>query len=304
MTKKSSRYNIAKKVLIFWTLFVGVGAVGGAVCMLADRSGRVVGMDALLPYFQVLPFSEVLFRDFLFSGIALLVVNGITNIVAAALLLAKKKAGIICGGIFGVTLMLWIIIQFVILPPNFMSIAYFVFGFCQALTGYIAYVFFKQENFVFDAADYKNIGKDPRQLVVYFSRMGYGKKLAYERADATGAELYEIVSTEGTEGTLGFWWCGRFGMHRWDMPIAEPKIDFSAYEEVTICSPIWVFSLAAPVRAFCKTAAGKIKKVNYIFVHYTAGKYENAAKEADELLGLSHAELHSYTCRTGKYKLN
>lgn len=93
-------------------------------------------------------------------------------------------------------------------------------------------------------------------------------------------------------------------MHRWDMPIAEPKIDFSAYEEVTICSPIWVFSLAAPVRAFCKTAAGKIKKVNYIFVHYTAGKYENAAKEADELLGLSHAELHSYTCRTGKYKLN
>lgn len=101
-----SRCNTARKFLIFWTLFIGIGAVGGSTMMLADTSGRLMGMDAMLPYFQKLPFAEYVFRDFLFSGIALLIVNGITNLTAAVLLFMKKKSGILLGGIFGVTLML------------------------------------------------------------------------------------------------------------------------------------------------------------------------------------------------------
>ncbi|MFR5889962.1 MAG: hypothetical protein ACLUFM_03165, partial [Lachnospiraceae bacterium] len=81
-------------------------------------------MDAMLPYFQVLPFADVLFTDLTFSGIALLVVNGLTNLTAAALLFAKKKSGVILGGVFGITLMLWICIQFYMFPPNFMSSIY------------------------------------------------------------------------------------------------------------------------------------------------------------------------------------
>ncbi len=41
----------------------------------------------------------------------------------------------------GVTLMLWICIQFYMFPPNFMSTIYFMFGFAQAATGYAAWVF-------------------------------------------------------------------------------------------------------------------------------------------------------------------
>lgn len=48
-----------------------------------------MGMDAMLPYFRVLPFADILFTDF-FSGLALLIVNGLTN-PAAALLSAKKR---------------------------------------------------------------------------------------------------------------------------------------------------------------------------------------------------------------------
>ena len=81
-----SRYKIARGFLIFWTLFIGIGAVGGAVMMLADTSGKLMGMDAMLPYFQKLPFAEYVFQDFLFSGFALLIVNGITNLTAALLL--------------------------------------------------------------------------------------------------------------------------------------------------------------------------------------------------------------------------
>ncbi len=174
--KTKSRYNTARRFLIFWTLFIGIGAVLGSFMMIIDPSGKTMGMDGMLPYFKVLPFSDILFKDLLFSGFALLIVNGISNLTAAVLLLLKKCSGVISGGIFGVTLMLWICIQFYMFPPNFMSTIYFIFGFCQATTGYAAYVFEKQENFSVNTADYKNIGTNKKRLVVYFSRMGYVKK--------------------------------------------------------------------------------------------------------------------------------
>ncbi len=296
-----SRFETARKWLIFWTLFIGIGAVGGAACMLAAPDGSLLGMDGMLPYFQKLPFADVVFQDFLFSGFALLIVNGLTNLTAAGLLLARKKIGIVLGGVFGVTLMLWICIQFYMFPLNFMSTAYFLFGLAQACTGYAAWVFYQQEQFTVRPEDYPNVGSDPRRLVVYFSRMGYGKKLALEEANRTGAELYEIRSTERTQGTLGFWWCGRYGMHHWAMPIEPISVDLAAYDHVTICSPIWVFALAAPVRAFCQAAAGQVKEVDYILVHHNNSPYENAAREMDALLGLHRTGLRSVCCRKGRY---
>lgn len=190
--QQRSRYQTARRILIFWTLFIGIGAVGGALMMLLDPSGKTIGMDAMLPYFQVLPFAEVVFQDLTFSGWALLSVNGLSNLTAAALLLARKSAGVVLGGIFGVTLMLWIGIQFYMFPLNFMSTAYFIFGLCQTAAGYAAWVFRKREAFTVNRADYPHIGDDPTRLVVFFSRMGYVRKQAYAEANRTGAAVYEI----------------------------------------------------------------------------------------------------------------
>lgn len=133
--------------------------------------------------------------------------------------------------------------------------------------------------------------------------MGYVKKKAYEAANESGAEILEIKALEKTEGTLGFWWCGRFGMHHFDMPIAEISIDLSKYEHVTICTPIWVFSLASPVRTFCKKMSGKINEVDYILVHHTNGEYKNVVREMDELLKIKNTHYKSISCKMGKYKI-
>ena len=300
---KHTRSQIAGRWLLGWTMFIGIGAVAGASGMLLDPSGKAMGMDAMLPYFQVLPLAEYLYQDYTFPGIALLIVNGLTNLTAAVLLLRKRKSGVVLGGVFGVTLMLWICIQFVIFPPNFMSTIYFIFGFCQAVTGYMAWVFEKQEAFHVDISDYPNIGTNSTRLVVFFSRMGYVKKQAYEAANQTGAEVYEIKAAERTEGTAGFWWCGRFAMHHWPMPIQLVALDLTAYDHVTICSPIWVFSLASPVREFCRQAAGKIKAVDYVLVHHTKGKYESVAAEMDRLLGVTHTSSVSVQCRMGAFEI-
>ena len=297
-----SRYNIARKILIFWTLFIGIGAVAGSVGMLVDPTGKAMGMDAMLPYFQKLPFADLLFQNFTFPGYALLIVNGLTNLTAAVLLFMKKKSGAYLGGIFGITLMLWICIQFYMFPMNFMSTAYFIFGFLQAATGFAACVFQKQENFKVNEAKYKNIGTNEKRLVVYFSRMGYVKSAAYEEADRTGAEIFEVKATERTEGTLGFWWCGRFGMHKWAMPIEKTDLDFSKYDHVTICSPIWVFTLAAPMKEFCKEQNGKIKEADYIIYHHMKSDFTSAADEMDSLLGLKRTGFKSVCCREGDVK--
>lgn len=298
----NKRYIIARRFLIFWTLFIGIGALIGSSAMLIDTSGKILYMDSMLIYFQVLPFADILFQDYLFSGIMLLIVNGIPNFISAYLIITKRKSGIILGTIFGITLMLWIIIQFIIFPFNFLSTVYFIFGFLQFITGYICFVGFKQSNFTFDEKKYKNIGKDKTKLVVYFSRQGYTKKLAYEEANKQKADIIEIKTTERTSGNRGFWWCGRFNIHKWSMPLESHYSNISNYEEITICTPIWVFSICAPIREFCKQNKGKIKNVNYITTHFMSAKFKNSAKEMDSLLDINHKSFKSFRCRFGELK--
>lgn len=299
----SKRYRVTRKLLLFWTIFIGLGAIFGSLCMLIDPSGKIMGMDAMLPYFQVLPFASILFQNFIFSGIALLIVNGITNILSFILLIMNKKIGMYLGMTFGITLMLWIIIQFIIFPFNFMSTAYFIFGFLQFLSGYIMIVGYKQDNFVFDENNYPNVSSDSKVLVVYFSRMGYTKKIAYELANKLNSEVYEIKTKEKIEGNLGFWWCGRFGMHGWTMPIENITIDLNKYEEVYICTPIWVFQTSAPVKEFCNQAKDKIKNVSYCFNHFMNVSFKSLANDLDKRLNVKHKNALSYSCHFGKYKL-
>ena len=296
------RYNITKKFLIFWCLFIGIGAVYGSTCMFIDPTGKLLQMNALLPYFKVLPFSDVLFQNYIFSGIALLVVNGISNLVAAYLLIKNKKFGIILGTLFGFTLILWIIIQFIIFPTNILSTTYFILGIIQLITGYMTYVFYMQEQFNIDFKKYKNIGKNKEVVVVYFSRMGYTKKIAYEEAEKLGARIVEIIAKEKTENTSGFWWCGRYGMHKWNMPIEDIGEDLREYKKVIIVSPIWVFSIAAPIREFVHKYSKDINNVEYIFTHFMNATFEHEADEIDKILNKRRKKFTSICVRLGNVK--
>ena len=80
--------------------------------------------------------------------------------------------------------------------------------------------------------------KNKDNLVVYFSRMGYTKQIAYEKANELGATIIELKTKEKTNGTLRFWWCGRYGMHKWRMNIEKLNININEYKNVIIVSPI------------------------------------------------------------------
>lgn len=293
--------NRFRKLLLFWCLFIGIGALGGGLAMLLDPVDAWFGMAPMLPSFQVLPFADVLFQNFTFPGIALLCVNCIPNLVAAAFLFRRRYVGAVLGAIFGFTLMLWITIQFCIFEFNWMSTSYFIFGCLQLLTGHALMVCMKRDEFTFDPADYPAVGRDGRALVVYCSRRGYVKKQAYERAQALGADVYEVTTPERTQGFLGFAWCGRFAMHRWPMPIDPVTLDISRYERVVLCAPIWDFSLCALMRAFARQVSGQVRQAEYVIVHYSPFcAARPAVRELDALLGLTHARATELLCRYGR----
>ena len=298
------RLKIFKRILLFWCFFIGLGALWGGAAMLIKPDGSILHMQEMLPYFKVLPFADVLFTDYVFSGIMLILVNGISNMLAAILILRNKKTGFVLGTIFGFTLMLWITIQFIIFPPNFLDNAYFTFGLLQLISGYIALVSFNQVHFVFDEKDYPNVvtasaASNSKTLVIYFSRMNYTKRIAYNEANIQKAQIVELKTNERTQGTLGFWWCGRFGMHKWGMETFPLEVKLSDFEKIIIVTPIWVFKMCAPVRDFVSKNKDILnqKKVEVVFNHFNPWLPKGAVKEIESYITVE--KISSYTTMQG-----
>ncbi len=140
-----------------------------------------------------------------------------------------------------------------------------------------------------------------KTLVVYFSRKGYVRRLAEALAAKSGADLFALRTTERTEGVLGFWWCGRFAMHRSGMPLAAMPRALETYDKVIVCSPVWVFSAAAPIWEFLRRAAGQIRAVDYVLVHYSPPlHYPKTIAAMDRTLGIIHGSFTSVVCVWGK----
>lgn len=139
------------------------------------------------------------------------------------------------------------------------------------------------------------------KLVVYFSRKGYVGLYAQRMAAEQGADLLELITPEKTAGKLGFWWCGRFSMHRWDMPLKAMDVVLEQYEQLIICSPIWVFSACAPVWSFAKWAKGRVRSVEYVLFHFSRFpmRYDKTVAALDRAIDARHTAYESVACMYG-----
>jgi hypothetical protein len=122
----------------FWTLFIGLGAVWGAMMMWIDPTGVMWGMDLMLELLHAkMPWPDIFFRNFIPSSFVLLVVNGITQFIAAYLLFKSHRwaqpAVLACG----IILMLWISLEWWIWGFNAICNTYFAFGLIEAVLAII-----------------------------------------------------------------------------------------------------------------------------------------------------------------------
>ena len=128
-----------RKFLIIFTLFIAIGAMGGAIMMWVDPSGNGWGGAELLDMLRAkMPWPDIFFKNFVPSGFVLLAVNGLTQFLAALMLIKKLPQAygvtLACGGV----LMLWIVLEWWIFGFNPVSNVYFVFGLVEALAAFRA----------------------------------------------------------------------------------------------------------------------------------------------------------------------
>lgn len=86
------------------------------------------------------------------------------------------------------------------------------------------------------------------------------------------------------------------------MPIDSLNKNIKEYSKIIIVSPIWVFSIAAPIREFCIRYQDDIKCVEYILTHHMKSDFINVANEMDQLLNIKRKKLTSICIRLGKVK--
>ena len=124
-----------KLFLKILTLFIAVGAVGGAVMMWMDPSGVSWGGEPMLDILRIL--SYIFFKDFIPSGFALLAVNGLTQLLAALMLFKKHRLAYWACLACGIILMLWIVLEWWVWGFVALSNIYFVLGLVEAVAALI-----------------------------------------------------------------------------------------------------------------------------------------------------------------------
>ena len=128
-----------KTFLKILTLFIAIGAVGGAVMMWVDPSGVNWGGEPMLDLLRAkMPWPDVFFKDFIPSGFALLAVNGLPQLVATLMLFKNHRLAYPVVLSCGIILMLWIVLEWWVWGFNALSNIYFVLGLVEVIAAVIA----------------------------------------------------------------------------------------------------------------------------------------------------------------------
>lgn len=121
------------------TIFIAVGAVGGALMMWIDPSGATWGGEPLLEMLrEKMPWPDIFFKNFIPSSFVLLILNGITQFTAAVLLFKKHRLAPCAVLICGVILMLWIVLEWWVWGFNAMSNIFFVLGLVEVVAAIVS----------------------------------------------------------------------------------------------------------------------------------------------------------------------
>lgn len=124
--------RISGGLLIAVSLLNGAAGLVCGVLFIAGPDGRFLQAGALLPIIQKLPLASVFFQDFVWIGVAMLLVLGIPNSVAGAMLLRESRHQYPVTLLAGVLLMLWCGFELIFMI-NALAVGYFVVGIISVL---------------------------------------------------------------------------------------------------------------------------------------------------------------------------
>lgn len=110
-------------------LFVGIMAVPVGLMMIVEPNGSPLG----IPNEWV---ADSVFGSFLVPGLFLLLVNGVGQLVAAALAVVRHPLAPWLMGALGVGLLIWIAVQVLIIPLSFLQPVLFLLGLVEGFAAF------------------------------------------------------------------------------------------------------------------------------------------------------------------------
>jgi flavodoxin len=126
-------------------------------------------------------------------------------------------------------------------------------------------------------------------LVVYYSRSGVTRKTSEKLAEVLRAASHEVTVEEIQEkkkrsGFFGYLAAGFAAMRKKAADIEPVKADVASFDLVAIGTPVWAWTAATPVRAFCG-AQGKDAKQVAFFATMGGSGDKGTYKAMGELTG-------------------
>lgn len=103
--------------------------------------------------------------------------------------------------------------------------------------------------------------REPKILVVFFSRTGATKRLAEAIARSEKAELEELREPRSRRGPWGWLRSGYEGTYGYSAETLPLQHDLREYDLVFVGSPTWSRSLSSPVRGFLENHGSELKDV-------------------------------------------
>lgn len=126
--------RIARGYALFINWFNGICAVVcGGVMMLSGAGALPSEMDGFMPLsiYDNFPLHDVFFTSHFWPGLALLLVNGVANIIALVVRFrGSRQASYTWGMVAGALLIVWTAIEMIFIP-NEISVFYLVVGVLQ-----------------------------------------------------------------------------------------------------------------------------------------------------------------------------
>ncbi|HXV56772.1 MAG TPA: flavodoxin [Gaiellaceae bacterium] len=123
-----------------------------------------------------------------------------------------------------------------------------------------------------------------RILLVYYSRSGTTATLARAIAEATGADVEELVDTVRRSGALGFVRSVRDAAARRPSAIEPLTRDPAVYDLVVVGGPDWGGAASGPVRTFLQSRRGRLPRVAFFLTDGTSD-HEKVFRDMAELAG-------------------
>jgi flavodoxin len=120
-------------------------------------------------------------------------------------------------------------------------------------------------------------------LVVYYSRSGTTKELAFTIAAHFCTNVIEIEDTKDRSG----WWnaigAGRDAIFKIPTEIKPIESSIESYDVVIVCSPMWAMTIPPAIRTFLSTNEVKLHDVAFATTSNAASR-DQAVRDVEEIL--------------------